>query len=289
MKKARIFLFSIALLLLSCSAEKPDVYHAVHGGWVYNVKQHNDSIYFSTSEKGIFCFHPDHPEAVRRVAGCRRLPLRTMCFTKENKLLASSYYAGVFYASADTMLPLPWAQYPAWSMNLDVQENIWLACAAGVFLQRGEGMVRFCAVREAHDVAFFGNQVAVAHMRGISLYNRETGALVREYAKGLVCWSVTTYDSLLIGGGVERCLVIAKDACREIRFGPVGNILWATARSADGMLYLATQDGLFRARLSDTAAQAAAYKGVCIKSLCIDDKGRMWVGRFIKPARRWFF
>jgi ligand-binding sensor domain-containing protein len=287
MDTRQIFLYSFIVLFGSCTDNTTGIYHAVHGEWVYTIAQHADSIYFSTLESGVFRFHPDHPEAVQRVGGFRRTPFRRLCFSKENRLFASSYYAGVFTAAADTMVPLSWAQYPAWAMKLDEQGSIWLACAQGVLRQSGDSMVRFCSVREAHDVAFFNGRVAVAHMRGISLYNRETGSLVREYAPGLVCWSVTAYDSLLVGGGVERCLIISRDtnACHEIRFGPAGNILWGTALDS-GTVHLATQRGVFKARLSDTVACIAAYKNMCVKSVFIDDKKRIWVGCFTKQARR---
>jgi hypothetical protein len=286
-KKKQILLCCAVAFFVSCTADAPGRIHAVRGAWVYNIKQHNDSIYFSTSEQGIFSFHPDRPGAVRRVAGCRRLPFRIIWFTKENTLLASSYYAGVFRAGKDTLLPVAWAQYPAWAMKLDEKENIWLACPSGILRQKGDSLARFCGVRDAHDVAFFNNQVAVAHMKGISLYNRENGALVREYARGLVCWSVTSYDSLLIGGGIERCLVISRDgdSCREIRFGPPRNILWATALDSSGVLYCATQKGLYRAHLSDSVAVCAGFENVCVKSLFIDSKGRIWAARFTKAAR----
>ena len=287
MKTRAVFPFVLILLCGSCTNNSPGPYHRVHGAWVYNIKQHNDSLCFSTLENGVFCFHPDRPGSVRRVGGFRRMPFRTVCFTKENRFFASSYYAGVFYASKDTLLPLPWAQYPAWAMKLDEQGNIWLACTQGVMRQRGDTMVRFCGVRDAHDIAFFNGRVAVAHRQGISLYNRETGSLVREYAHGCVCWSVTTYDSLCIGGGVERCFVIARDAdaCHEIRFGPAGNILWATALAGDGTLYLATQHGLLIARCTDSVARVAAFNDICVKSVCVDTKKRIWVGCFAKPAR----
>jgi hypothetical protein len=291
MDTLKILLFAFIVLCCSCKNDTSGRYHSVHGAWVYSVKQHNDSLYFSTLENGVFCFHPDRPGCVRRVGGFRRMPFRTVCFTKENRLFASSYYAGVFYASKDTLLPLPWAQYPAWAMKFDDQGNIWLACTQGIMRQRGDTMVRFCGVRDAHDIAFVSDRVAVAHRQGISLYNRETGSLVREYAHGCVCWSVTTYDSLCIGGGIERCLIIPKDASastsayREIRFGPKGNILWATALDEDGMVYLATQRGLLCADKSDTVAHDCAFKNVCIKSVFIDKKRRIWAACFEKRPR----
>jgi ligand-binding sensor domain-containing protein len=286
----KIFPLFFFVLCGSCTNDSSSPFHPARAAWVYCVKQHNDSIYFSTLESGIFRFHPDRPEDVRLVGRNHRLPFRSLCFTKDNKLLASSYYSGVFCASKDSLLPLPWARYPAWAMKLDDQDRIWLACAQGVMRQRGDTMVRFCGTREAHDLAFFDTRVAVAHMRGISLYNKETGAFVREYAPGLVCWTVTAYDSLCIGGGVERCLVISRnnEACREIRFGPKGNILWATALAGDGTLYLATQRGLLCARGTDSLAHASAYENECIKSVLIDNKGRVWVGRFTKQIGRLF-
>jgi hypothetical protein len=294
--RARFVVCAAAIILCTCgggAGVKTNGYHPVHGAWVYDIKQHNDSLYFSTSESGVFSFHPDHPNAVRPVGKSRRQPFRTMCFTKDNTLLAASYYAGVFRASQDTMLSVPWARYPAWAMRLDGQGNMWLACPQGVLRQQGDSLVRFCGVRDAHDIAFFHGMVAVAHMRGISLYNRENGALVYDFGKGLVCWSVTAYDTLLIGGGVERCLIISKDSsaysCRQIRFGPAHNILWSTALDSGGVLLCATQQGLYSARLSDTVAALAGFESVCCKSVFIDTKGRMWVGRFVKPSRWLFF
>lgn len=267
-------------------------YRPVRGAWVYSIIQHNDSLYFSTLENGIFRFHPDHPEAVRRIGGFLRQPFRTLCFTKDKSLLASSYYAGVFRlsASSDSMIHVSWARYPAWAMRLDDQGHVWLACPQGVLRQQGDSLVRFCGVRDAHDVAFFGNQVAVAHMKGISLYNRGNGALVGEYAMGLVCWSVTSFgDSVLVGGGIQRCLIVRRESstCHEIRFGPAGNILWATALDKSGTLHIATQRGLFSARLSDSAAVCSGFENVCCKTVFIDSKGRIWVGRFIRSPRRW--
>jgi len=270
----------------SCTSggDRSGPYRAVKGAWVYSIAQHADSLYFSTLESGIFRFHPDRPGAVQRVAGYRRMPFRTLCFDEKSRLLASSYYAGVFAAAADTMVPVRWAQRPAWAMRLDEQNRMWLACDQGVFRQRGDSLVRFCSVWDAHDVAFFHGRVAVASMRGISLYESETGSLVKQYAPGLVCWSVTSYDSLLIGGGVERCLVISRKGCREIRFGPHGNILWGTALRND-TLHLATQRGVYQAGLSDTIANLAGFNNICVKSVFVDAKGRLWAACFAKPAR----
>ncbi len=141
-------------------------------------------------------------------------------------------------------------------------------------------MLRFSDVRETHDIAFWGNTVAVAHMKGLGIYDKETGRHIADYAPGMVCWSCATYDSLLVAGGVGRCLVISPQGVHEIKFGSVNDILWATARLPNDTLVFATQKGLFRAHISDSAATLWGYKNFCIKSLFVDNAGKLWVGKY---------
>ena len=284
MKIKTIILFTnIPLFLFSCTENPGNYpYHLIPRTWVYSIKQHNDSIYFSTSEDGIFQFHPDHPGALRRIARCGRLPFRSMVFKNDGKLLSSSYYSGVYCAEKDTMLPVVWAQYPAWSMKQDAQGALWLAGTMGVRFERNDSMVLFKALFDAHDVAFLGREIAVAHMGGVSVFDRESGNCTREYCKGVVCWAVTSYDSILVVGGLGLCAVITRNRCRNIVLEPKNNMVWSIEKDSRDTLFLGTQKGLFRVAPGSDSARCVGLGGQCVKSLLIDKSGRLWAGRFYK-------
>lgn len=272
-----------SILLASCSQkENTYPYHLIPRTWVYCIKQHNDSIYFSTSEDGIFQFHPDHPEALRRVARVGRLPFRSMVFRENGALFASSYYSGVYRLEKDTLLPVLWAQYPAWAMKQDAQGALWLAGTRGVFFERSDSMILFKALRDAHDIAFLGNEVAMAHMQGITVFNRDNGTCTAEYCKGVVCWAVNGYDSFLVAGGLGLCAVITKDGCRNIALVPKDNMVWSIEKDSHDTLFLGTQKGLFRVAPGSGRAECIGFSGQCVKSLLIDKCGRLWTGRFYK-------
>jgi ligand-binding sensor domain-containing protein len=249
---------------------------------VYNIAYHNDSIYFSTADSGIYGFPADAPGAMKRLASARHLPIRSIAFGQGHRLYASSYNSGVHYVHDDTLLPLSWAGQPAWSIKSDTNGSLWLAGINGIYRQRCDSLVVFGSVGGSHDIAFFGNLVAIAHMGGISVFDMQTGALVREFCKGVICWTISRYDSLLIGGGLNLCVIIDKDSCKKIPFGPKNNMLWSTALDRTGALYMGTQEGLYRVKTGSGAAQCVGLQGVCIKSLLIDNKGRLWVGRYHK-------
>jgi ligand-binding sensor domain-containing protein len=273
----------LSILLVSCSQkENAYPYHLILRNWVYNIKQHNDSIYFSTSEDGIFQFHPAHPEALRRVARVGRLPFRSMVFRENGTLFASSYYSGVYRAEKDTLLPVLWAQYPAWSMKQDAKGSLWLAGTMGVRFERNDSMILFKALYDAHDIAFLGNEVVVAHMQGVSVFNRDNGTCTAEYCKGVVCWAVNGYDSLLIVGGLGRCAVITKSGCRNIMLEPKDNMVWSIEKNPRDTLFLGTQRGLFRVAPGSSSAERIGFSGQTVKSLFIDKNGRLWAGRFYK-------
>jgi hypothetical protein len=276
MGRAALSVLILVFLSLSCSQNK---YYVIPGTHVYSVTQHNDSIYFSTLRDGIFAFHPDHPESVRRIARRGFLPFRSIVFAK-NRLLASSYQDGVYYRANDTMLPFTAAPYPAWSMKVDKNEHVWLAGTRGIRREEDGRFIPFNNMIDARDIAVYDHSVAVAHGRGISLFDTKNGDLVTEYCKGAVCWVVARRDSLLIGGGLNRCLIVASRHARELPLGPKGNILWAVERDAMGFIYCGTQQGLYRIDPAFKTVTCIGFKGRCIKSLCIDDKGRLWVGRF---------
>jgi ligand-binding sensor domain-containing protein len=283
MKIKSILSVSIVFLFASCAEKQGGYpYHVIPRTWVYNIKQHNDSIYFSTSEDGIFRFPPDHPEAVRRVAACGKLPFRSIVFRENGALLVSSYYSGVYLAEKDTLVPILWAQYPAWSMKQDAKGALWLAGTRGVFFERNDSMLLFKDLRDAHDIAFSGSEVAVAHMQGISLFNRENGTMTREFCKGVVCWAVTSYDSCVIAGGLGLCAIITGKSVREIRLASKVNMVWAIEKDPQDTLFLGTQKGLFRVAPGSDSAQCIGFPDQCIKSLFIDKSGKLWAGRFYK-------
>jgi ligand-binding sensor domain-containing protein len=282
-KKPISFLIFIPFFfLISCSQNHNHKYpyHLIPDNWVYNIKQHNDSIYFSTPENGIFRFHPNNPQSIERVCSSGKLPFRGLVFKQNGSLYASSYYSGVYRVEKDTMVPLMWAQIPSWSMKQDSSGALWIAGDRGVRFERSDSMVPFTGLRDVHDLAFLGNSVAVAHMRGISIFNRESGSLEREFCKGIVCWTIARFDSVLIGSGSGVCVVIGAASGSEIRYGPPGNLAWAIEKDSTGSLFLGTQKGLYRVAPGADSAECIGFKGKCIKSLFIDNRGWLWVGRY---------
>jgi ligand-binding sensor domain-containing protein len=205
-----------------------------------------------------------------------------MVFKADGRLYASSYYSGVYFAEKDTLRPVLWAQYPAWSMKQDAKGALWLAGTRGVLCERNDSMVLFKALCDAHDIAFLGSEIAVAHMQGISVFDRESGNLSREYCKGVVCWAVTSYDSLLIAGGLGLCVIITKNGCRNIALEPKDNMVWSIEKDSRDTLFLGTQKGLFRVAPGSDRAERIGFSGQTIKSLFIDKSGRLWAGRFYK-------
>jgi ligand-binding sensor domain-containing protein len=271
----------ILLLAVSCDPDHPAQFSLVAWPQVYNIQQHNDSLYFSTASDGIFRFHPDHPRAVQCIGKDGSLPFRSMVFTKDGKLLACSYYAGVHYAARETLLTLEYARNPAWSIKLDEDGALWLAGNNGVYRQRGDSLVRFADVPEAHDLALSQTGCAVAHMNGITIFDRKSGAVVDQFLQWTVCWCIMQYDTFFIGGGQGRCAIINGKSCQEISLGPKDNLLWAITRDSSGTWYFGTQQGLYRSLPGSAAAECIGLKGVCVKSVSIDQRGKLWAGKFV--------
>jgi hypothetical protein len=272
------FLLAVPISALFSCSHGP--YSSIPQTHVYCVAEHNDSIYCSTIDSGIFSFPIDAPEKIRRVALARGVPIRSIAFSGDGSMLAASYRWGLARLSADSLTPLAWAPQPAWSIKFDSTGDFWLAGIFGIYRQNGSALFTFGKIRGAHDIEFYNGLVAVAHMQGISLFNKETGALVRNFCKGMVCWTVRRYGTKLMGGGQNFCAIISNDSCRTIRFDPPGNLLWSTALDSKGTLYLGTQDGLFSADIAGDKARCIGFKGMCVKSLLIDSRGKLWVGRF---------
>ena len=258
----------------------PENTQAVNRMYIYNLQQHNDSIYVATQDSGIFRFSPDCPDSLFRVGGRYTHPVRSIVFSKNGACYACSYTP--FLHSRDSLLPFTLLPQPAWSIKIDAENILWIAGVRSIFRQKNDSLVSFNHFGEAHDIAFVGNQIAVAHRNGISIFNKESGALVREFCKGVICWTIMQFDSLFIGGGLNSCVIINKENCKIITFGPEKNMLWSVAVNPSGILYLGTQKGLFRANKDSPSAICIGFRGICIKSLLIDNKGRLWIGRFAK-------
>ncbi len=285
MCKKNVFLasvfYAVIPVLSSCSMEKYRVINRMH---VYNIQQHNDSIYFSTLDSGIFRFSPEYPDSTVRVGGRYNYPIRSIAFSRNGSCFAASYNATL--RSGDSLFPFYLIRQPAWSIKIDGNDTLWVAGTRGIFKLKNDSLVMFNRMGEVHDIAFAGDEMAVAHKEGISVYHRGTGALLREFCKGVICWTITQHDSLLIGGGQNVCVIIHKDKCKTVTFGPEKNMLWSAVLDSAGTLFLATQKGLYRAAKGRDAARLIGYRKTCIKSLFIDTKGRLWIGRFSKEKRR---
>jgi hypothetical protein len=279
MRYLRVFLFFLMIILLPCSCSREN-YHVINKMQIYSIQRYKDSVYFSTADSGIFRFSPSNPDSIHRVGKKYRHPLRSIAFSKNGVCYASSYVSDIH--TRDSLLPCILFPQPAWSVKIDADDNPWLAGFRGIYRRQGDSLIFFNRMSDAHDIAFYGNEVAVAHKNGISIFNRQTGSLVREFCKGIICWTIARFDSLLIGGGLNICVAIDNDRCKTITFGPERNMLWSVALAPNGTIYLATQKGLYRAGKDAATASLAGFKGICIKSLLLDEKGGLWIGRFSK-------
>lgn len=278
-----VFFTCLLLFASSCSRRQ---YSVVPCNYVYHFCQHHDSIYFSTLGSGIFRFHPDHPESVVHIAARRSIPFRSFTFMHDT-LFAISYLDGIYRVENDSMCQVRSAPCPGWSIKFDEDNNLWVAGIRGIWHESQGNFSLFSTRSEVHDIAFYQGKLAVADQYGISLFDKKTGCLERNWRKGIVCWTIKAYDSLLIGGGQNLCVIINKDTCREYRLGQNNNALWTTERDSLGNIYCGTQNGLYRIDVSSNTTTCIGCKGTCIKSLFIDSKGRLWAGKF-STNRRFF-
>jgi hypothetical protein len=268
-------------LLILCKREP--VFHVIPAPFVYTIIEHNDSIYYSTPSGEIFRFHPDNPGSIVLVARKKGYPIRGLAFKKDGTLYASSYETGIQRLSNDTLVSEPKMGQRAWAMKLDAFDNIWLAGRGGVFKQKGDTLIKFSDLREALDVDFYQGGLAVAHRSGITLYNTSTGQIEKKFSTTAIFWTIDIFDSLLTGGGVETCALIENQHEQYVPLERDYNIPWSIVRDVNGNLILGTQNGLYRISYGKKKAECIGFRGKCIKSLLIDRKGQLWVGRFFKP------
>ena len=256
--------------------------HLLPAPFVYTIIEHNDSLYFSTQSGEIFRLPPDRPDAITRLGLKHFHPIRGLAFTSDNRLFAASYETGVQRVLPDTLIALPHIWRTAWSMKIDGFDRIWLAGRQGVFRQSGDSLVKLTDLHEAYDVDFYQGKLVAAHRDGITLFDSVTGTADTTFCKGTVCWTIDVFDSLCIAGGMETCAFITNRSTTIIPIPPKHNIPWSATRDSDGTIYLGTQKGLYRIQPGAHNAECIGFKGKCIKSLLIDSKGRLWVGRYFR-------
>lgn len=257
--------------------------HEVPSEFVYSIIQHNDSLYCSTQQGAVFRFSPDHPESITTLGKPTVFPLRTLAFTNDNRLLACSYETHLQEVTADSLIPVKHLWRTAWTMCLDRSDNVWLAGRQGVFRESGDTLLRFSSLLEAYDVDFYKGNLAVAHRNGITLYDTSSGAEITTYCKGVICWTIDIFDSVMVAGGVELCAVINGTKCRTFKIPATHTIPWDFAQDKNGIIYLATQQGLYRLLPLANDVECIAFRGKCIKSVFIDTQQRLWVGRYFTP------
>jgi ligand-binding sensor domain-containing protein len=277
MRLFSLFVFS----LLSCGI-KVD-YISIPSDWVYTIILHNDTLYWSTNSGQIYHVSADNPDSVQRLGLDRFYPVRSLVFKKNGNLYASSYQTGIHRVTKDSMNPCIKMWRMGWSMKTDSADNIWLAGKQGVFRQYNDTLLKFSDLSEAYDIDFYTGKIAVAHRNGITLFNIDTETADTTLCSGTICWSIDVFDSILIGGGVETCLIHSNSESKQIRLTPKHNIQWRAERDSSGTVFLGTQKGLFRILPRATKAECIGFSGKCIKSLRIDIKGRLWVGRYFNP------
>jgi ligand-binding sensor domain-containing protein len=281
------FLFLIFFILLffcTNNIQSKNNFKQIPVPWVYSIKQHNDSIYFSTSEKGIYRFKTDQPNKIDLVAASGKIPFRSLVFKDNGTLFASSYYTGVYILKSEKLIPLLWAQYPCWSMKKDENNSLWIAGTKGIFFEKDSNMILFKEMYDAHDIAICKDKIFIAHMKGITVYDRQnSNRIIKNICKDTVFWAIKNYnDSLIIAGGLGVCLIIKKEQIIKIPVQPKNNMIWAIDKNNNNFIFLGTQKGLFRIAPNQTKAEIVAYKNKCIKSIFIDSNGILWVGTFYK-------
>ncbi len=267
-------------LLIFCQREPH--FHVIPAPFVYAIVEHNDSIYYSTPSGEILRFHPDNPDSIVHIALIKGYPIRSFAFKKDGTLYASSYETGIHRLTNDTLVAEPKMMREAWSMKLDDFDNIWLAGRWGVFRQKDDTLIKFANFREAYDIDFYQGQLAVAHNSGITLYDTSSGQIKIKFSKNTIFWTIDIFDSLLTGGGVQTCVLFKNHHEQYIQLERNHNIPWSIVRDENDNILLGTEKGLYRIRTGRKNAECIGFKGKCIKSLIIDRKGRLWVGRYYK-------
>lgn len=270
-------IFIIIILLFSCNSIP---HKEIRSSFVYAIKEHGDSIYYSTNRGEVFRFHPDSPDS-QTVTGVKKdHPIRTFLFSDDNRLFACSYRSGLYVIKNESLYTRSSWYHQAWSMKTDPDGNIWLAAKDGVYRQKNDTFERVTDLREAFDLDFYNKELIVAHYRGISFYDYKSGTLKRSICKDTICWMCTSIGSRLICGGVECCIIIENNIMETYKLGPEQNIPWTCTVDSAGTVILATEKGLYKIDGISGKATCIGYYQKCIKSVLFDRKGRLWVGTY---------
>lgn len=281
MKKVRLNSLSLLVifpLLVLC--ERDPEYNVIPASFVYSIVEHNDSIYYSTRFGEIFRFNPETSDIITPVSQPIGFPIRGLVFKKDGTLYISSYETGIHRLVSDSLVAEPKMKQMGWTMKLDTFDNIWMAGRNGVFRQKNDTLIKYSTLPEALDIDFYQGYLAVAHRSGVSLYDTTSGLIEKQFSSASVFWTLTIVDSFLYAGGVETCALIDNQHEKYIPIKGKYNIPWSIVKMRNGDLILGTQKGLYRVRSGKTTAKCIGFKGKCIKSLFIDSKGRLWVGRY---------
>ncbi len=280
MKKTTIALLFLPLFFYCKTAVS---YKEIPADFVYSIKQHDDSLYYSTNSGEIYRFYLKNAAVPLLVGLKKNHPIRSMLFINDSLLFACSYRSGLYIVTNNTLNTCPQWYRPAWSMKTDPDGNIWLAGKNGIYKQNGNTFESFGDLKEAFDLAFYNNELVVAHYNGLSFYDLNSEKLIRTICKDTVCWMTTTiYDSLLICGGVECCVIISGENIRTVKLRPKNSIPWACAVDSSRSIFLGTEKGLYQIKEGDKKARCVGYSNKCIKSVFIDRKGTLWIGRYFK-------
>jgi hypothetical protein len=260
-------------------------YKEIPADFVYSIKQHGDSIYYSTNSGEIYSINTGRADKPRLIGSRKNHPIRSLLFTNDGAIFTCSYRSGIYKVINDSLCMRSCWNYPAWSMKTDHDGNIWLAGRSGIYKQFGDIFKSFGDMKEAFDLAFYNTDLVVAHYNGISIFDINTGKLQKTLCMDTTCWMTTTvHDSLLICGGIECCIIIDGDKIRTVKLGPKNNIPWACAIDSYNSIFLATEYGLYQIKEGDKKARCIGYHNKCIKSVLIDNNGTLWVGSFFKRA-----
>jgi hypothetical protein len=282
MKHSYFIILFLINIFISCNTIK---INEIPAQFVYTIKEHGDSIFYSTNDGGIFRFHIENIDSVVKIGYKKYHPIRSLLFSLEGILFASSYRSGLYQVINDSMISHASWYIPTWSIKNGPDGNIWLASKYGVYKQAGDTFQTITNIKEAFDLDFFNGDLVVAHFKGISFYDLETGKCKRTICKDTIFWMLTAIDSQLICGGVESCIIMSTNNRKSVTIGPRNNIPWACTIDTTQSILLGTEKGLFRIMKSDTKAHCIGYKNRCIKSVLVDSKGRLWVGKYFKDKK----
>jgi hypothetical protein len=277
-KNCKYIILLTSMLWVCCTKE----YRVIPDTFVYSIVQKQDTIYYSTNSTGIYKFPLKIPEQHSDVLKLKGIPVRSFLFTPNDSIYALSYTRGLFIADRGTVRSFLPHEIPGWSMVYDDSGNIWVAGLHGVYRVAHDRITKYSSDFDIHDIAVHDNRVYLATYHGIHVHDLKTGAFVDELYAGINFWRIRMTGDTLIAGGKDVCVFKYDNSIRTITLNHAGNIIWDFAIDKKGVLFFATEFGLYRCKPDEAVAQCIAFKGKCIKSVFIDSSGQLWVGKYFK-------